>query len=274
MQELAALNSYIFTTPLLSADILGAWADGSVSWLDSLLYGKGHSDFPGQTPNGPFDYTQEDKGDTSPYNPTATWLHFRPLSDSERELTKDVKSCKKKDFESHAHQMQDFFAHYGQGFRAEHYHLSWWQSLAYLAISAQPSVPVVIRIDHWEQIKNYPFGHAVATAKGFTYLFALPDSSVDYAAAFGQAVERTKMWYEQWNKCCCMEGDTWSQRKDTSGKSVCADFTQPDNPYGETADPPQLRRLEILFDQLYPSLKPHQMNPSVLKANKLGSMNL
>lgn len=274
INELVSYNMYAMQKIIFAVDVLGAWNSGIKAGESKL----GHSDFDGNTPVGPFNYTLEDSDSaTSPLNPSATWRHFRPLTDSEKDLTDDVKKCNKDGFERHAHQMQDFFSHYGQGFRAEHYHLTWWRSLYYLIASNNPLNSESVRSIFASKIKDFPFGHVAATAKGYTFMYALPDDPDDYAAAYRQAAERTTMWYQQWKECCCKEGDVWVQRKDPSGKSVCEDFVQPSNPYGETAAPPKLRRIEILLDKLektsYPDLKPHQISPSALKANKMWSMN-
>lgn len=65
-------------------------------------------------------------------------------------------------FDMH-HQMQDFFAHYGQGYRA-------------------------------------PLGHGIASIMG---AYPQPDNAEHYEDAFDQATERSDMWVNKWDECCC-----------------------------------------------------------------------
>jgi len=39
------------------------------------------------------------------------------LNDSESDLVNDVRQCNKRQFERHAHQMQDYYSHYSAGYR-------------------------------------------------------------------------------------------------------------------------------------------------------------
>ena len=219
---------YSNVSPLFSSDFLGAWADGSSNPKHYELYGKGHSDFPGQTPNGPFDYTLEDKGDTSPFNPTATWRHFRPLVDSERELAKYTKTCNKKEYESRAHQMQDYFSHYGQGFRADKYNHTIIEVLIrFLGLFEEDTVYNFFpKMETLTILGNYPLGHALASVKGRRPGMPMPDNSLHYEAAYEQARERTQKWLNQWNICCCQENGRWIPKKNIqTGKSECENFT-------------------------------------------------
>lgn len=150
------------------------------------------------------DYTQEDKDpETEPVNfrnPAAIKRHFRPLPDSEKDLANAVKNCDKNAFERHAHQMQDFFAHYGQGYRA-------------------------IRGGHgWDSVTGgYPE----------------PDNADHYEDAFDQATERSDMWVNKWDECCCEKNGTPTQRKKEDGSPACQDVSVPENPYDDKAAPPK-----------------------------------
>ena len=45
-------------------------------------------------------------------------MHFLPIRVNEEKIVKAIKKCDKREFELEMHFMQDFFSHYGQGFRA------------------------------------------------------------------------------------------------------------------------------------------------------------
>ncbi len=177
-------------------DILGAWGEG--------LYGgegnkanRGHSDFPGHS-DDMFDYNLEDRDiKTRPENPFATKNHFRPLDEAERELLSAVKDCNHDDFQRYAHQMQDFFSHYGQGFRAfsqpPHNRLLRFGVLSII-------VEIILS---WGHVRASLFG-----SQGGVY----PDNAEDYENAFVQAKARTQMWLNCWNMCCCKTSKGWTAK--------------------------------------------------------------
>ena len=221
----STLNLYhsFINNPSYQIDILGNWNNG--------LYGgngdkkdRGHSDFPGQ---GTFDYTKADKDPaTCPENPASSYLHFMPLIESEIRIVKDIKKCDKNSFEYDMHYMQDFFAHYGQGFRAPApIHKNGVDKIKDQILAA------VIAGDILGKIMRIPgnimgvsigyyydteimtigrgvyqygdFGHLMKTLS--PYLFNdnyTPDDAEQYEAAFWQAWERSQHWVEQW-ECCC-----------------------------------------------------------------------
>jgi len=91
-------------------DPYGKWGDDGHGGMPNLDDGNGGNEF---------NWTAEDYGWSSPFNPFSTWRHFRDLADSESDLAEDVEACDKSGFESHMHQMQDYYSHYSQGYR-------WW----------------------------------------------------------------------------------------------------------------------------------------------------
>ena len=169
------LYGYVHNNAILRWDFLGLWGEGQKVGGPGVPFG--HSDFPGQ--NDPFDYNVEDGGWTWPLWPWAMWRHFRDIKNSENDLGKAVSACSVDGFQRYAHQMQDYFSHYGQGFRA-------W------------------RLGHgWATIWNGLKKHG-----GFDY--TMPDDGSDaYRYAFNQASERTGKWFKLWGKCCkkCQKGN-------------------------------------------------------------------
>lgn len=247
LKEQSSANLYSFGINCMPAtfDVLGAWNDG-LGGKAGPKADRGHSDFPG---HDRFDYTREDHDDeTEPFNPKATWRHFRPLADSEKDLANAVKNCDKDAFERHSHQMQDFFSHYGQGFRAEPYGKSMEQSgsdLAYAALmAATPSVPLssyeLKRLeDAADVMQNYPTGHLWPSVAGKLPGNFEPDNAEDFEDAFNQAEERSNMWVNKWDECCCEKNGIPTQRTKEDGSPACQDVPVPENPYGDKAAPPK-----------------------------------
>ena len=136
---------FLKNTPLVHTDVLGLFGDGyedvcvetTTQWIISgngHMYPievcsrwerrptpyKGHAQFTNNGTECPFDYTAEDYGWSSPFNPFSTWRHFRDKEDVAKDLKKAVGSCNADDFESYMHQYQDHGTHYGKGYR-------WWK---------------------------------------------------------------------------------------------------------------------------------------------------
>lgn len=99
------LYGYVLNNPVNWIDPMGLFQDGINAAGDFA----GHSDFFG---NDRFNYTKEDHGWSSPYNPLSTWRHFRDLGDVEKDLTKAIESRDKGAFERYIHQGQDYYSHY------------------------------------------------------------------------------------------------------------------------------------------------------------------
>ena len=242
IKELGDKNLYNIGVPSYTIDILGAWGEG-LGGKSGQANQKGHTDFEGNEPTGPFDYNKEDEdSETSPFNPKSTWRHFRSLDDSEKDLTEATKKCDKNAYERYAHQMQDFFAHYGQGFRANKYSYSKFEVfMAIIAMSDEYNMQNLEYRKMVEQMrKDYPTGHLRASINGSIYpeVIPLPDDSEVYSDAYAQAAHRTRMWYGYWNQCCCVQNGHWIQRVNDSGKPVCEKFKQPVNTFGDKAAPP------------------------------------
>jgi RHS repeat-associated protein len=147
-----------------------------VNWIDPYgLFGDGrrrsgnttgpfgHSDFTGYYDL--FDYTEEDRGWTSPYLPWSTPVHFRDRFSVELDLRLDLRSCDKSKFRSHMHQGQDSFNHHDNGFR-------WW-----MFHDLEPN--------HW--------------GPGHTFGGHGPDHD---KAAWDKAEAWTKTWVNRWRNEC------------------------------------------------------------------------
>lgn len=166
--------AYVGNSPVSRRDAFGLWGDGS-NGTSMNPRDWGHSDFPG---HDQFDYTREDHdATTKPYPGGAPDNHFRELIDVELDLAWDVYSCDRWAFERHAHQMQDWFSHFGQGYD--------WNPL------------------------GFEFGHALQTAFGKHVGRTLgtssprPDDPRDFWDAYLAAEARTREWVEFFNSCCC-----------------------------------------------------------------------
>jgi RHS repeat-associated protein len=199
-----SLHKYLYchANPVNMSDPSGKWGDG-LHGQQGSLGARGHSNFPGSIDRGgPFDYTEEDRVH-SPMNTTWMWRHFRPLqgaNGSEPEIREAIRHCDVVAFEETAHQMQDFFSHFGQGFHTWH--------------------------DLWI---NYPFqGHGAATvgtaiARGAGFGVARPDNAEDYRDAFEAATGRTQYWWDRWNHCCMQLWDySWVLKPGISGADLDA----------------------------------------------------
>ena len=134
---------FLGNSPLFTTDVLGLFGDGyedvCVEWKWKIveLDGRtgltyvcerwerrptpymGHAQLYNNGTECPFDYTAEDSGWSSPFNPFSTWRHFRDKNDVASDLDAAIQSCNPKDFESYMHQYQDHETHYGKGYR-------WW----------------------------------------------------------------------------------------------------------------------------------------------------
>ena len=137
--------------------------------------------------------------------------------------------------------MQDFFAHYGQGFRANKYDYSMGDAIwALNFLMDEESINIPLKVDSLIKLINYPYGHGPATIIRRPFPVPQPDNAEHYYDAYQQAAERSSMWYAMWTKCCCYEKGNWIPIKDSTGKPLCADLEQPANPYGESAAPPAM----------------------------------
>jgi RHS repeat-associated protein len=198
---------FVFNNPICWIDYHGLWAAG-IEGREGAPDSRGHSDFPG---HDVFNYTLEDTGETSPLRPESTWRHFRPLTDSEHDLVTATKDCNKNNFQRAAHQMQDFFAHYGQGYRA----------------SANLNYATLVGSGHGLGTA----GSSITRTAGIGV--ARPDNAVDYARAYEAARIRSQDWTDRWKKCCCASKDSWVKIPRRSESDCGADA--PANPWGETA---------------------------------------
>ena len=168
------LNFYLYVSgnPLNAVDRLGLFGDGTYAGPEKNPNGPlGHSDFYGQKEFG-LDFTKEDHGWSSPFNPLSSGRHFRPLEQSEGEANdaiygnaeKGIKPCSKEAFERAMHRVQDFYSHYNKGYRWEPFNFS---------------------------LRCWGFGHICDDTK--------PDEDMD---AWGEANEKTKEMVGKWRSCC------------------------------------------------------------------------
>jgi len=74
---------------------------------------KGHSDFYGADR---YDFTKEDHGWTSPFNPFSTGRHFETLQQAEKAIGDAMETGNLDDFERAMHDMQDFYSHRKKGY--------------------------------------------------------------------------------------------------------------------------------------------------------------
>jgi RHS repeat-associated protein len=221
------LHEYVHNSPLVNVDPTGLWGHGNYGNTGGPSKGRGHSDMPGQKKNRwdpqecGFDYTVEDRRYT-PFDPAHSWRHFRTLEESESDLKRAVGSCDKVDFETYAHQMQDWFSHRGQGYE------NWDWGAA--GIGGLLGLPGLI-IGGW--------GHARGNV-GSWLGGAKPDDADAYDDAYRAAVERTQEWLGHWNECCsCKTKDgnaIWTPKQCPSGN--CDSPPQHKRGYGDQAPPP------------------------------------
>ena len=211
------LNTFcsFYNNPIMVFDVIGKWNDGL--WNK---YGnerdRGHSDFPGHMdPDYNFDYTKADSDDsTPPWNPMYTYLHFLPLEKSEAMVVEAIEKCDARAFELAMHYMQDFFSHYGQGFRADKVDI-FKPSTSVSWVNLLPAPHPVIGLFRdfskstisqvLDQINKYgDFGHILTliNPERQTGLPHIPDDAWSYNNAFEQASLRSKHWYDEWKKHC------------------------------------------------------------------------
>ena len=183
----SGLYRYVGNNPGSLTDPSGLWAP--------------HNKFPGYPE---FDWDLEDRGDTHPMRQPC--LHFRPLDDSDADLAKACQSCNYDRFVRAGHDMQDFFSHYGQAFRA-------YRTAGHLPCNAiQCGLKRV-------GLPNIP-----------------PDDSGVYKDAFKAAQRRTEYWLDRWNDCC--EKDAAGAWRPKSPQIARCSDGPPHNEYGDTAPPP------------------------------------
>ena len=123
------------SSPIQNLDPFGLTVAAVIDplWGDGTLHGGpwlGHSDFPG---GDRFDYTLEDYGWSSPYNPLQFGRHFRYLDDSEWDVSQAIADCNREAFARAMHRGQDFFSHFGRGYR--------WYTAGHLFAGHEPDNP-------------------------------------------------------------------------------------------------------------------------------------
>ena len=209
----ANLYQYCANNPTLYVDPSGLWGhgnkEGSGNGSDA---DRGHSDMPGYDEG--FDWTLEDRGKTSPNpiggNPS---LHFRSLDDSEKDMAAASESCDFDKFIRAGHDMQDFFSHYGQGYR--------W-------------VPKRVRLGHGPGtvIEGY-----IKPPLGISH--TPPDDAEVYSDAYDAAFKRTQEWLTRWKSCCKKDSeDNWVPN--CPQPEICSSGP-PRNDYGNEAPKPKPR---------------------------------
>ena len=203
------LYAYVLGAPLYYVDPLGLWPEGTIDGGT----GEGHSNLPGfgRVDNKGrqigdsyynFDYNWLDTNPgTSPWNSSWTWLHFQPLAVSEALMAKAVGACNHFQYKFFGHMMQDFFSHYGQGYR----YVPRMPSLRGWGFWRAPYEYVVIGVT----------GHGLQTVGGVVVRLggiggARMDNAEDYRDAYNAALARAQLWLERWDACCCKRSkDDW-----------------------------------------------------------------
>ena len=216
------LYTFVWNNGISWLDFRGLWGDGNHGNPNAPEATRGHSDFPGNGQvNLEFDYTKEDHTPTT--NPfVAPWRHFRPLDDSERDLADACRTCTQFRFERAAHQMQDFFSHFGQGYRTLGRNKCGVDSIGHLDDSIE-----YWKWQHiiWKRKPNYPE----------------PDNATHYKDAFEAAKGRTQMWVDRWKKCCRPQLDgqgRWFWEPTPGRDEKLCSGPPPPNPWGEKAPAP------------------------------------
>ena len=216
--ELGGLNPYhfVFNDPISQMDYLGEWGNGNngnTGQPGMTAATRGHSDFYGSSDLGnghDFDFTAWDDSwfhgtkrlqlvpstliGFATFGHMGLGTHFRPLADTESDLLKAVKGCSHDDFQNYAHQMQDFFSHYGQGYR--------WYSVGHGLQSV---------------VDNDIVNPVAGLFNGGKHILASPDNAKDFSGAWYLADERTKVWVQKWDKSCQKCGkkdgkDNWVEK--------------------------------------------------------------
>lgn len=209
---------------IMTLDVLGLWNDGNYGDLNKNDRTRGHSDFYGHER---FDYTKADST-YNPLLPVFTFMHFRPINVSENNIKRAIKTCNVELFEMEMHFMQDFFAHYGQGFRAA--------PVIFLGLGA-------VMITLAGQFVIYgDFGHAATSIFGDNAL--KPDDAWIYRDAFEQANEQSIHWVRQWDKCCKLVNAETRIYK----PNPCCSISN-GKQYGEKAAPPSKNNTLTPFEE-------------------------
>jgi hypothetical protein len=172
-------------------DVLGLFGDGYNGKAKPGQF-KGHSDFPGHEI---FDYTREDHGWSSPFNPFSTGRHFQDISISVPEVTAAIDACDKEGFERSMHRMQDFESHYNKGYRYN----GWMVALGLIENGTSPGSGV----------------SDIVANSGHAFAGTLPDED---PVAWEHAAASTTHFLGGWNHNCCKCGDKWKLRR----KGSCA----------------------------------------------------
>ena len=205
------LNTYrsYKNCPIMVFDVTGKWNDG-LGNQGGNERNRGHSDFPGhKDPDYNFDYTRADSWKTTPPQyPKYTYLHFLPLEKSESMVVDAIEKCNARDFELAMHYMQDFFSHYGQGFRADEIRIPKLTPILclppFLIIKHEYFKYAIMSVIIHQVYKYGDFGHAATSlyADKKSGSLHVPDDAWEYNDAFQQAVVRSQHWYDEWKKHC------------------------------------------------------------------------
>jgi hypothetical protein len=193
----ANLYRYCGNGPVNAVDPRGLWGvgTGTHDWTtDQIQPGFGHSNF--YNPDDYFNFNTEDSGWTRPENPFSTWRHFQTLEEAEAAAQKALDAGDKNGFERAMHDMQDFYSHRKQGWKA------WNGDIA--AMGAEVGAEVGSLIGPWSALAGAGagslagWGHTWATVKGKAKLGPMPDDAIDYKRDFIAADEKTKEWVDKW----------------------------------------------------------------------------
>jgi hypothetical protein len=189
---------YCGNGPANAVDPWGLWGVGigtDGNWTaDQIPHDFGHSDF--YNPGGYFNFNTEDGGWTRPEIPWSTWRHFQTLEEAEAAAKKALDAGDKNAFERAMHDMQDFYSHRKQGWKA------WNGDIALKG--AEIGAEIGSLGGPWSTLAGAGigsaagWGHTWASIQGKAGLGPMPDDAIDYKNDFIKANERTKDWVDKW----------------------------------------------------------------------------
>gem|GEM_PF-6476855 len=192
----ANLYRYCFNNSTTIADQSGLWGAGhgtNGQWQEPQIQRDfGHSDF--YNPGGYFDFNKEDHGWTSPENPPSTKRHFKTLEEAEAAAEEALRKGDKDAFERALHQIQDYYSHRKQGWKAWNWDFALEGAKFGLHAGAIVGRPLggatVGSLAGW--------GHTWPSIQAKLGLCPTPDDALDYKDDFIRANKKTKEWVERW----------------------------------------------------------------------------
>jgi hypothetical protein len=178
-------------------DPSGLWGEGGNrhDWHPNQVQRDfGHSDF--YNPDDYFDFNTEDRGWTRPSIPWSTGLHFQTLEEAEARAQQALNAGDKDAFERALHDIQDYYSHRKQGWKAWNPELA-LQGAEY-GLHAGGIVGPKTALLGAAVGSLAGWGHTLPTAKAELGLGPMPDDALDYRDDFVRANQKTREWVERW----------------------------------------------------------------------------